>query len=72
MLPYMVVIALIQLTLNVYSTYDLLNSRAERTSVNIVVWLVIIWLISTIGAIIYLLVGRIPVEKKADEGESWA
>ena len=54
----------------VYSTINLVNSWEERENVNRIMWLIIIWVINTIGWVMYLLFGRIPKETTKDE-ETW-
>jgi len=54
----------------VYATINLVNTWENRQKVNRISWLIVIWIINTFGWLIYLLFGRIPKEKTADE-ETW-
>ena len=58
----LVLLAILQITLEVYALVDLYRRPVHQTTFdNKWVWLAIILLVSTIGAIIYLLAARKPV-----------
>ncbi|MFW9852187.1 MAG: PLDc N-terminal domain-containing protein [Candidatus Thorarchaeota archaeon] len=54
----------------VYSTINLVNTWEKRENLNRIIWLIIIWVINTIGWVMYLLFGRIPKETTKD-AETW-
>ncbi|MDD5604485.1 MAG: PLDc N-terminal domain-containing protein [Dehalococcoidales bacterium] len=57
MLPFLIPLALVQLTLMVIAIIDLVR-REHVTSNNKIIWVFIIIFINLIGPIIYLLFGR--------------
>jgi uncharacterized protein (DUF486 family) len=49
-------LVLIQLGLNIFATYDIYRRQGAKEST--VIWLLVIWGISTFGAILYFVFGR--------------
>ncbi|MHA1115890.1 MAG: PLDc N-terminal domain-containing protein [Candidatus Heimdallarchaeaceae archaeon] len=66
MIPLIIVLALLQLGLQIFATIDLVKSQPYRDQTEFVVWILVIWLISTIGAILYFIVGRVKHETITD------
>lgn len=49
-------LVLIQLGLNIFATYDIYKHKGAKDATAI--WLLVIWGVSTIGAILYFVFGR--------------
>jgi hypothetical protein len=62
--------AFIDTAFKVFSTINLVNSWEKREKANKIGWLIIIWVVNTLGWLMYLLFGRMPKETIKDE-ETW-
>lgn len=56
--------------MKIFSTFNILKTSDMRTQSNLIIWIILIWILSMLGWLSYLLFGRMPVEKKTDD-ESW-
>lgn len=58
LLPLIIPLAALQLILTVVALVDLVRREPERVNGNKLMWVLIIILVSTLGPILYLIVGR--------------
>ncbi|MDO8715411.1 MAG: PLD nuclease N-terminal domain-containing protein [Dehalococcoidales bacterium] len=65
MLPFLIPVALIQLTLLIIALMDLVKRKYVRGG-NKIVWALVIVFISMIGPIVYLIIGR---QEKPGDGD---
>ena len=66
MIPIIIVLVLLQMGLQIFATIDLVKSQPYREQTEFVLWILVIWLISTIGAILYFIIGRVKHESITD------
>ncbi|UJG44641.1 MAG: PLD nuclease N-terminal domain-containing protein [Candidatus Heimdallarchaeum endolithica] len=62
MISIIIVLVLLQMGLQIFATIDLVKSHPYREQTEFVLWILVIWLISTIGAILYFIIGRVKHE----------
>ncbi|MHA1865587.1 MAG: PLDc N-terminal domain-containing protein [Candidatus Heimdallarchaeaceae archaeon] len=66
MIPIIIALVLLQMGLQIFATIDLVKSQPYREQTEFVLWILVIWLISTIGAILYFIIGRVKHESITD------
>jgi hypothetical protein len=55
---------LVDTTMKVISTNNIIKTSNKRSKKNRVIWLIIIWIINTFGWLSFLLLGRISTKKE--------
>lgn len=57
----------IEVFMKIFTTINLAKTWQQRETSDSIVWLILIWVLNTLGWVFYLFMGRIKEEKKTDE-----
>ncbi len=57
----------IEVFMKIFTTINLVKTWQQRETSDRIVWLILIWVLNSLGWVFYLFMGRIKEEKKTDE-----